>query len=81
MEKMVGEITHVFDRIGVAIVYLEHDLKIDDNVHIVGKNADFVQTISSMQVDRQDIDSAKKGATIGIKVEGPASEGDKIFLV
>mgnify|MGYP001249569300 CR=1 FL=1 len=81
MEKLVGEITHVFDKIGVAIIYLENDLKIGDTVRVLGKNVDFTQTIDSMQVDRQNIDSAKTGATIGIKMEGRVNEGDKIFLV
>lgn len=81
MEKLVGEITHVFDKIGVAIIYLENDLKIGDTVRVLGKNVDFTQTIDSMQVDRQSIDSAKTGATIGIKMEGRVNVGDKIFLV
>ncbi len=81
MNKRIGIITHVFDRIGVAIVYLEDNLKIGDVIRISGKNAEFTQTVDSMQVDRQGIDSAQKGATVGIKVNDSVQEGDEIFLV
>lgn len=81
MNNKIGKITHVFDRIGVAIIYLENSLKIGDTIRIMGKKTDFVQVVKSMQVDKQGIDSAQTGATIGIKVDEQVSVGDEIFLV
>jgi hypothetical protein len=35
--------------------------------------------IDSMQVDHQEVDSVKKNDNIGVKVDGKARRGDKVF--
>lgn len=80
MEKEIGKITHMFEKIDVAILELHNTLKVGENIHIVGSTTDFEQMVDSMQVEHKNIDIAKKGDIVGIKLTGKAKVGDKIFL-
>ena len=80
MEKEIGKITHIFDKIDVGILELNGDLKVDDTIHIVGSQSDFEQLVDSMQVDRQNIVDAGKGSVVGLKLISKAKVGDKIYL-
>lgn len=76
----IGDITHFFNRIQVAVVELkEGSLKAGDRILIKGKNTDFSQRIKSMQVESVDVKVAKKGQIIGLKVVKEAQAGDKVY--
>lgn len=78
-EKKIGEITHYFDKIGVAIVKLSSPLKVGDSIKVKGATTDFGQAVESMQVDHKEVDSAKSGDELGIKVADKAREGDDVL--
>ncbi len=82
-EEEIGKITHYFGKIGVAVLELEGTLRKGDKIHIVGGNGarDFTQEVSSMQVEHENIAEAKKGDAIGLKVDEPVREGDKVYKV
>ncbi len=80
-EKLVGKLTHYYGKINVAIVKLSATLKIGDKIHLKGHEIDFEQTVSSMQVEHQNIEIAKKGEEIGLKVDQKIREGDEVYLV
>jgi putative protease len=80
-EKLVGKITHYYDKIQVAIVELFDDLKVGDNIHIKGHATDFNQQVTSIQKDHQNVSSALKGDLIGMKVDQKVKEGDEIYLI
>jgi len=80
-EKLVGKITHYFSKIQVAIIELAGEIKIGDKIHIKGHNTDFEQDITSMQIDRVDVEKAKKGDAIGLKVDEKVREGDEVYLI
>jgi hypothetical protein len=81
-EKPMGEITHYFSNIGVAVIKLSAGLAVGDAIRIVGgENTDFEQKIDSMEIDCKKIKKAKKGASVGIKVKEKAREGYKVFKV
>ncbi len=81
-EKPIGEITHYFSNIGVAVIKLSTGLAVGDTIRIVGgENTDFEQKIDSMEIDCKRIKKAKKGASAGIKVKEKAREGYKVFKV
>lgn len=82
MEKLIGKITHFFKKINVAVLEITDDeLVIGDTIHIKGHTSDFTQKISSMQVEHQLIEKAKKGDNIGLKVENPVHEHDEVYKV
>ena len=78
-EKPIGEITHYYGGIGVAIVKFNKEVEVGEEIHFKGAHTDFTQTIDSMQYDHKDIKSAKKGQEVGIKVGEKVHEGDKVF--
>ena len=80
-EKEIGIITHYFGKISVGIIHLSAPLKVGDKIHIKGAHDDFTQNIDSMQVEHQQIDVAKKGDSIGIKVLQKVHPHDKVYLV
>jgi putative protease len=80
-EKLVGKIVHYFGKIQVAIIELTGELKIGDKVHIKGHSTDFEQDITSMQIDHANVEKAKKGDAIGIKVDQKVREEDEVYLI
>ncbi|MBI4999558.1 U32 family peptidase C-terminal domain-containing protein [Candidatus Gottesmanbacteria bacterium] len=77
----VGKITHHYDKIGVAVIEVAKPLKVGDTIKISGHDKEFTQTISSMQIEHEQIQEAKKGQVIGLKVDQPVKENDEVFLV
>lgn len=77
----VGKITHYYDRLGVAVIKLDKTLRVGDQVKISGHGEEFSQTVDSMQMEHESIKSAKKGQSIGLKVNQPVKDGTDIYLV
>jgi putative protease len=78
-EKQIGEITHYFGKIGVAVIKLKDDLKVGESIKIVGGERELIQEVSSMQVEHENIDKAKKGESVGLKVDETVRPGDKVY--
>jgi len=79
--KKVGTVTHYYGNIGVAIVALTGKLSKGDKVKFEGGKTEFEQTVESMQIEHKEIDSAKKGDVIGMKVNEKVGEGAEVSLV
>ena len=77
--KLIGEITHYFSKIGVAVIKLSDILKVGDEIRIVGGEADFNQPVDSMEVEHQKVEEAKKGESVGLKVEQKVREGYSVY--
>jgi len=72
-------VIHYYDKISVAVVRLDGKLKIGDTIIVRGGETEFEQTIDSMQVNHQNVDSGKKDDEVAIKLEGKAREGYAVF--
>lgn len=77
--KPVGDITHYFGNIGVAVIKLTGSLKNGDSIQVVGGETDFTQAVDSMEVDRQKVAEAKKGDSVGLKINQKVREGYKVY--
>jgi putative protease len=80
-EERVGVVTHYFLKIGVAAFALEADLRVGDTIHIKGHTSDFTQKVDSIQIEHENVDAARKGDDIGIKVKEHAREHDVVYKV
>lgn len=80
-KKLVGKITHYFTNIGVGVIDLEGELKVGDRISIEGATTNFQQDVKSMQIHNKDVEAAKKGDSIGIKVDDRVREGDQVFKI
>ena len=79
--KKIGEVTHYFNHIDVAVIKLEDNIQIGDKIKIKGATTDFDQEIESMQIEHEDVESAEEGQSVGTKVENKVREGDEVYLI
>jgi putative protease len=77
--KPIGEVTHYYSNLEVAIVKFNKPVEVGAKVRFKGATTDFEETISSMQYDHKPIDKAKKGQEVGIKVREKVRQGDKVY--
>ena len=80
-EQEIGVITHYFSKISVAVIELCNDLKTGQTIHIKGATTDLTQPVGSMQIEHKQVSEAKKGESIGMKVNDHVRLEDKVFLV
>lgn len=78
--KYIGRVTHFFEHPSAGIIELTEDgLKIGDRIKIKGHTTDFEQSVDSMQIEHEDIEEAKKGDVIGVKVKDRVREHDVVY--
>jgi len=77
--KLIGEVNHFYNQIGVAVIDLLDSLQVGDQVHIFGRSTDFRQVVQSMQIEHQSISEAGKGQEIAMKVERRVRNHDKVY--
>ena len=81
-EVEIGVVQHYFDKAGVgAIEMTDGELSVGDTIRIKGHTTDFTTTIHSMQIDRQDVETVKKGDSVGIKLDEKVRIHDKVYKV
>ena len=78
-KKLVGKVEHYFSKINVAAINLTDELKVGDSISIEGTTTNFQQKVSSMQIEHNNVETAKPGDSIGLKVEDRVREGDKVY--
>ncbi len=76
--KPIGEVTHFYNEIGVAIVRFKQAVPLGTVLYFRGATTDFKHPAQSMQYDHKPIALAPKGKQIGIKVPERVREGDKV---
>lgn len=80
-KKLVGKITHYYGKIGVAVVELEDELAVGDEISIEGASTNIRQKVESMQIEHQNIKKAKAGDSVGLKVAGKVRENDQVYKI
>jgi len=83
MEKeLVGHVIDYFAKIGVAAIDIESgEIRIGDTLQFTGHTTDFSQEIESMQIDKEEVDTAKVGDSVGIKVKERVRGGDEVYKI
>lgn len=81
MERRIGWVTHYYNKIGVAVLDLQDALEVGDQIHISGHTTDFIQTVSSMEVDHEKVQAVEAGADVALKVIERVREGDAVYRV
>ena len=79
--KPVGKISHYFGNIEVAVIELSGALKVGDVIRVIGGEADFTQTVKSMELEHKRVKTAKKGESVGMKVKEKVREGYKAYKI
>ncbi|MBI2979587.1 MAG: translation elongation factor-like protein [Chloroflexi bacterium] len=80
-EVEIGKVSDFFSRPVVAGIELTAPLKMGDKVHITGHTTDITLTVTSMQIDNVNVQQAKAGDAVGIKVSDRVRRGDTVYKV
>ena len=80
-EEVIGSVSDFFARPVVAGIELIGTLKLGDKIHIKGHTTDMELTVDSMQINNVDVQQAKAGDAIGIKVSERVRRGDIVYKV
>ena len=80
-EKRIGAVDHFFGNISVSMIKLIDALKVGDKIHVKGSTSDFVQDITSMQIDRLPAQEAKAGDLVSIKVDQKVRKDDAVYKI
>ena len=78
-ELLIGEISHYFNRIGVAALTLSDTVNVGDKVHIVGYTTDFNQDVVSLQIEHLAVEEATPGQDVAMQVDQRVRKGDKVY--
>ncbi|HIH13965.1 MAG TPA: hypothetical protein HA224_01790 [Nanoarchaeota archaeon] len=79
-KKLLGEVSHFFDKICVAVIEVKSPMKVGDRISIEGPQTNFTQTVNSIQVEHDKIQMAKAGQSVGMKVANPVRKKDLVYL-
>ena len=78
--EKIGEVTHYFGDINVAIIKVSTLLKIGDEIKIVGgDDTDFTQQIKAMEIDHEEVEEVEPGQEVGIKVKEKVRDGYEVY--
>lgn len=80
-EERVGVVKDYFARINVAGIDVEATIRVGDTIHIKGHTTDLEQNVDSIQIEHEQVEEAKAGDEIGIKVSDRCRDGDVVYKV
>lgn len=81
-EEEIGKVSDYFRKIGVAAIEItQGTLSVGDTIRIKGHTTDFTQVLESMQIEHQNVQTAKAGDSIGIKVKDHVRDHDEVYKV
>ena len=81
-EEQIGKISHYFGHINVAAIELtDGPLAVGDTIHIKGHTTDLTEKVESIQIEHEQVLSAKKGESIGVMVTDHVREHDVVYKV
>jgi hypothetical protein len=81
MEVEIGKVTHYYSHLNVAVLQLTEDLKTGDYVHILGHTTDFIQKVTSLEIDHHHVASVRAGDDVALKVVEPVRVHDVVYRV
>lgn len=80
-EIEVGKVSTFFARPVVAGIDLTAPLKVGDKIHIKGHTTDVELVVESMQIHNVNVQEAKAGDSVGVKVPDRVRPGDRVYKV
>jgi len=80
-EQEIGKVEDFFAKPVVAAIRLTGPLKVGDKIHFKGHTTDFEMVVESMQINNQNVQEAKAGDSVGIKVSERARCTDTLYKV
>jgi len=80
-EELIGKITHFFPKVSAGVIKLKKSLSLGDTIHIKGHTSDFIQKVSSLQINNKPVKRAEKGKLVGVLVKERVRRNDKVYKI
>ena len=81
VKHFIGKVTHYFPVAKVAAIKLSSELKLGDDIVVLGRNTGIVNShVKKIEINKESITTAKKGDEIGIKL-APVKKGDEVYKI
>ena len=81
-EEQVAVIVKFFAKPSVAALEITNgSVKVGDILRYKGHTTDFIEEVTSLQIDNQSVEEAKVGDLVGVKVKERVRENDKVYKV
>ena len=80
-EVEIGKVDDFFAQPVVAGIELTGSVKVGDRIHIKGHTTDIELTVESMQINNANVNEAKAGDLMGIKVPERVRRGDTVYKI
>ena len=81
-EEQVGVVAKFFAKPSVAAVKVtQGTIKKGDTLKFIGHTTDFIEQVTSMEVNNQSVEEATAGDFIGLKVKERVRENDRVYKV
>lgn len=78
----VGFVDHFYTNSSAAIVNLKHrGLEVGEDLLIEGETTYLEQSVDSLEVEGDQINSAEKGRRVGLKTNGQVRKNDKVYVL
>jgi selenocysteine-specific translation elongation factor len=80
-EQIIGNVSDFFARPVVAAIELTAALKVGDKIHFKGHTTDLEIVVGSMQINNVNVQQAKSGDSVGVKLDERVRKGDSVYKV
>lgn len=81
-EELIGEIVHYFPQVSAGVIKLRKgSIKLGDTIHIKGHTTDFIQEVTSLQINNVSVKKAEKPKVVGFLSKQRVRRNDKVFKV
>ena len=77
----IGTVEQYFGRVGVVAIKLSGRLAVGQIIEIGTEDEAVRQRVSSMQIDRVDVQEASEGDSVGVKLKYEVPEGSGVYLI
>jgi translation elongation factor EF-1alpha len=78
---LVGKVEHFFSKLNVAAINLTGSLRVGDIIEIENYKDSIKLQVSSMQINKQKVEEATEGDSVGIIVNKPVNPGSKVYVI
>ena len=79
--EAIGRVGDFFSKVSAAVIHLTAPLRVGETIYIKGHTTDVQQVVESMQVDRQAVQEAQAGQSVGVKVASRCRKHDVVYKV